>query len=102
MSTVNLQQLARHLGLSKSTATGALKDSHEVGAAAKEKVFAAARELNCQPNPNASSLHIHFSKTIASVASIPQNRKLGNASRIQVLKMSGTIIEMEEVNSITG
>lgn len=70
MGTVNIVQLAAHLGLSKSTVSRALKDSHEISAATKERVFAAASALNYQPNPYASSLRRHFSKTIAIV--IPQ------------------------------
>lgn len=70
MGSVNLFQLATHLGLSKSTVSRALKDSYDISAATKERVLAAAKELNYQPNPYASSLKQHFSKTIALV--IPQ------------------------------
>jgi LacI family transcriptional regulator len=70
MSSVNIIQLAKLLGLSKSTVSRALKDSYEISAATKERVFAAAKELNYQPNPYASSLRKHNSKTIAVV--LPQ------------------------------
>lgn len=70
MGSVNLLQLAQHLGLSKSTVSRALKDSYDISASTKERVFAAAKELNYQPNPYASSLRRQFSKTIALV--IPQ------------------------------
>ncbi|MFY7901035.1 MAG: LacI family DNA-binding transcriptional regulator [Chitinophagaceae bacterium] len=70
MKSVNLVELAKVLGLSKSTVSKALKDSYEIGAATKEKVKAMAKELNYQPNPYASSLRKHSSKTIAVV--LPQ------------------------------
>lgn len=70
MGTVNLIQLAQHLGLSKSTVSRALKDSYDISAVTKARVFAAAKALNYQPNPYASSLRRHISKTIALV--IPQ------------------------------
>lgn len=70
MSSVNIIQLANYLGLSKSTVSRALKDSHEISNATKQRVFEAAKELNYQPNPYASSLRKHNSKTIAVV--LPQ------------------------------
>jgi LacI family transcriptional regulator len=85
MRTVNLIQLAQHLGLSKSTVSRALKDSHEISVATKERVFAAAKELNYQPNPYASSLRKHFSKTIAVV--LPQVDNHFFASAIKGIQM---------------
>jgi LacI family transcriptional regulator len=70
MSSVNLIQLANHLGLSKSTVSRGLKDSYEISAATKKRILAAAKELNYQPNPYASSLRKHNSKTITVV--LPQ------------------------------
>ena len=70
MDSVNLIQLAQHLGLSKSTVSKALKDSHEINIETKKRVKAVAKELNYQPNPYASSLRKHKSKTIAVV--LPQ------------------------------
>ncbi|HAI84560.1 MAG TPA: LacI family transcriptional regulator [Chitinophagaceae bacterium] len=79
MGTVNLVQLAKALGLSKSTVSKALKDSHETSAATKERVKAMAKELNYQPNPYASSLRKHKSKTIAVVMPQVDNNFLATA-----------------------
>jgi len=70
MDSVNLSQLALHLGLSKSTVSKALKDSYEISVETKKRVKALAKELNYQPNPYASSLRKHKSKTIAVI--LPQ------------------------------
>lgn len=70
MSSINLLQLANHLGLSKSTVSRALRDSYEISLATRQKVQQAAKELNYQPNPYASGLRKHVSKTIAVV--LPQ------------------------------
>ncbi len=79
MSSVNLLELANALGLSKSTVSKALKDSYEISAATKEKVKAMAKELNYQPNPYASSLRKHSSKTIAVVLPQVDNNFLATA-----------------------
>jgi LacI family transcriptional regulator len=73
MGTINLIQLAKHLGLSKSTVSRALKDSYDISAETKARVYAAAKELNYQPNPYASSLRRHISKTIALVIPLVEN-----------------------------
>jgi len=64
---MNLKQLAKLLGLSISTVSKALRDSHEISAATKLKVLEKAKELNYQANPFASSLRKQKSKTIALV-----------------------------------
>ena len=67
MSKMTIKVLAEHLGLSISTISKALKDSHEISASTKEKVLAAATELGYIPNPYASSLRKQKSKTIAVI-----------------------------------
>ena len=67
MEAVNLKKLAKHLNLSVSTVSRALRDSYEISTETKERVLALATELNYQPNPYASSLRKHKSKTIAVV-----------------------------------
>lgn len=67
MAAVNLKQLAKMLDLSISTVSKALRDSHEIGAATKERVLAKAKEMDYTPNPFASGLRRNKSKTIAVV-----------------------------------
>jgi len=67
MESVNIKKLAQLLGLSISTVSKALRDSHDIGKGTKEKVLQLATELNYQPNPHASSLRKHKSKTIAVI-----------------------------------
>ncbi len=67
MATVDLKRLAKELGLAVSTVSRALRDSYEISAETKERVFELARKLNYQPNPYASSLRKHKSRTIAVV-----------------------------------
>ena len=67
MNTVNLKQLAKELNLSVSTVSRALRDSWEISTPTKQRVFDLARKMNFQPNPYASSLRRHKSRTIAVV-----------------------------------
>ncbi len=67
METVNIKKLAQLLNLSISAVSKALRDSHDISRETKEKVIALATELNYQPNPYASSLRKHKSKTIAVI-----------------------------------
>ena len=64
---MNLKDLAKALNLSSSTVSRALNDSHEISIKTKARVQALAKELNFEPNPNASSLRKQKSKTIAIV-----------------------------------
>ena len=64
MAAVNLKQLAKILNLSISTVSKALRDSHEIGDATKERVLAKAKEMDYTPNPFASGLRRNKSKTI--------------------------------------
>ena len=67
MSEVNIRQLAKELNLSIGTVSKALRNSHEISAQTKEKVFSLAKELNYIPNPYASSLRRKKSNTIGIV-----------------------------------
>ncbi|MEO6315296.1 MAG: LacI family DNA-binding transcriptional regulator [Chitinophagaceae bacterium] len=67
MESVNIKKLAQLLNLSISAVSKALRDSHDISKETKEKVIALATELNYQPNPYASSLRKHKSKTIAVI-----------------------------------
>jgi len=67
MGTVNIKQLAKQLGLSISTVSRALNDSYDISPETRKKVLNLAKDLNYQPNPHASSLRRHQSKTIAVV-----------------------------------
>lgn len=67
MATVDLKRLAKELNLAVSTVSRALRDSYEISAETKQRVFELARKLNYVPNPYASSLRKQKSKTIAVV-----------------------------------
>ncbi|RRN76730.1 LacI family transcriptional regulator, partial [Pseudoxanthomonas sp. SGD-10] len=67
MNNVTLKKLAELLGLSAATVSRALNDSYEISQKTKDKVNALAKELNYEPNPFASSLRQHKSKTIALI-----------------------------------
>ncbi len=67
MESVNIKKLAQLLNLSIATVSKALRDSYDISKETKEKVVALAKELNYQPNPHASSLRKHKSKTIAVI-----------------------------------
>lgn len=67
MESVDLKKLAQLLNLSISTVSKALSDSYDISKETKERVIALANELNYQPNPHASSLRRHKSKTIAVI-----------------------------------
>lgn len=67
MENVNIKKLAQLLNLSIATVSKALRDSYDISKETKEKVVALANELNYQPNPHASSLRKHKSKTIAVI-----------------------------------
>jgi LacI family transcriptional regulator len=67
MPAVNIKQLARELNLSISTVSRALSDSYDVSTQTRNKVLELAKKLNYQPNPYASGLRRHNSRTIAIV-----------------------------------
>lgn len=67
MKQVNIKALAQELGLSVSTISKALRDSHEISEKTKQRVLELAAELNYMPNPYASSLRGKKSRNIAVV-----------------------------------
>lgn len=67
IGATNIRALARELKLSIGTVSKALRDSHEISAETKEKVFALAKKRNYTPNPYASSLRRKKSNTIGVV-----------------------------------
>ncbi len=62
-----MKALAKELGLSISTVSKAMKDSHEISTATKQRVFEMAKKLNYKLNPYAGSLKRGKSKTIGVV-----------------------------------
>jgi len=67
MNAVNIKQLAQQLNLSISTVSRALNDGYDISPETKQKVLELAKKLNYQPNPYASGLRRHKSKTIGVV-----------------------------------
>jgi len=66
---VTIKDIAKALGLSTSTVSRALRDTHEISAATKKIVLAYAKEIGYQPNPIALSLKERRSKSIGVVVS---------------------------------
>jgi LacI family transcriptional regulator len=67
MTPVNLKSLAEELNMSIATVSRALRDSHEVSEATKQRVRALAAARHYEPNAYASSLRRNISKTIGVV-----------------------------------
>ncbi|OLY90747.1 transcriptional regulator, LacI family [Cnuella takakiae] len=67
MGDITIKELAQKLGVSISTISKALSNSHEISAATREKVLAGVRKYKYTPNPNASSLRKKRSNTIAVI-----------------------------------
>ncbi len=64
---ITIKKIAEDLQLAVSTVSKALRDSHEISAATKARVFAYASEIDYMPNPYASSLKRGRSGNIAVV-----------------------------------
>jgi LacI family transcriptional regulator len=64
---VTIKMLAEQLNISTATVSKALNDSHEISLPTKNRVWALAKALNYSPNPAASNLRSHKSKTIAVI-----------------------------------
>lgn len=73
MRNINIKELAKALNLSTSTVSRAFRDNSDISKETKDKILAAAKELNYQPNHYASNLREQRSKTIAVI--VPE---LGN------------------------
>jgi LacI family transcriptional regulator len=67
MSNITIKELALELNLSAATVSRALSDSYEISAATKQKVWDLAKKLNYEPNPSASTLRSHKTKTLAVI-----------------------------------
>ena len=67
MSKVDIKKLAEELGISPSTVSRSLRDSHEISEKTKQRVRELALKLDYQPHPYASGLRKNKSKTIAVV-----------------------------------
>jgi LacI family transcriptional regulator len=67
MSGITIKELARELNLSAATVSRALSDSYEISTATKQRVWDLAKKLNYEPNPSASTLRSHKTKTLAVI-----------------------------------
>ena len=67
MKGINMIQLAKELGLSVSTVSKALGDSHEISAITKKRVLELANKYKYKPNPFASNLRKKKGKQIAVI-----------------------------------
>ena len=67
MRNINIKELAKVLNLSTSTVSRAFRDNSDISKETKDKILAAAKELNYQPNHYASNLREQRSKTIAVI-----------------------------------
>ncbi len=66
---ITIKDIALALGLSTSTVSRALRDSHEISPETKEKVLSYAKENNYKPNPIALSLKEKRSSSIGVLVS---------------------------------
>ena len=76
---VTIKDIAKALGLSTSTVSRALRDTHEISAATKKMVLDYAKEIGYQPNPIALSLKERRSKSIGVVVSEVANSYFSQA-----------------------
>lgn len=67
MRNINIKELAKALNLSTSTVSRAFRDNSDISKETKDRILAAAKELNYQPNHYASNLREQRSKTIAVI-----------------------------------
>ncbi len=69
LSAVTIKDIAKALGLSTSTVSRALRDSHEISTETKTLIFAHAKKINYKPNRNAQSLKEKRSHSIGVIVS---------------------------------
>ena len=67
MKHVTIKDIARHLSISVSTVSRALVDDKNVRIETREKVLAAAKELNYKPNPVATNLKYGHTNTVGVI-----------------------------------
>jgi len=70
---LNISEIARQLGVSKSTVSKALNDSHEISKATKSKIQKFASKHNYRPNKLAINLKSGRTKTIGVIVPSIQN-----------------------------
>lgn len=66
-TSITIKDIAKELGLSTSTVSRALRDSHEIGAETKKMVLDYAQKVNFKPNRIAQSLKDHKSMSIGVI-----------------------------------
>ena len=66
-TSITIKEIARRLGVSKSTVSRALRDSSEISEDTKARVIELARKLNYSPNPIALSLLKNRTHTIGII-----------------------------------
>jgi DNA-binding LacI/PurR family transcriptional regulator len=66
---VTIKDIAKALGLSTSTVSRALRDSHEISPGTKKRVLEHAEKINYHPNPIALSLKERRSRSIGVIVS---------------------------------
>ncbi|TDO22796.1 LacI family DNA-binding transcriptional regulator [Pedobacter duraquae] len=74
-----LKDIAKALGLSTSTVSRALRDTHEISSRTKQLVMDYAKKINYRPNPNALSLKERRSKSIGVLVSEVANHYFSQA-----------------------
>lgn len=67
LSSVTIKDIAKELGLSTSTVSRALRDSHEISAKTKNQVLDHAKKINFKPNRTAQSLKENKSQSIGVI-----------------------------------
>ena len=66
-TSVTIKDIAKELGLSTSTVSRALRDSHEISHDTKKMVMEYAEKINFKPNRIAQSLKDHKSMSIGVI-----------------------------------
>lgn len=67
LTSVTIKDIARDLGMSTSTVSRALRDSHEISQETKKKVKDYAQKINFKPNRTAQSLKDNKSQSIGVI-----------------------------------
>jgi len=81
MDHLNIKEFAKKLNLSVSTVSKAFRQGYDINPQTRERILAAAKEFNYQPNPAATSLRTQKNKTIAVI--IPE---IDNSFFVLVIK----------------
>ncbi len=75
---MTLKKLAKHLGVSQSTVSRALNGFPEVNEKTRQRVIAAAKQLNYRPNPIAARLATGKTWSIGHVIPVSSNHEMVN------------------------